>query len=167
MFKKIKQNPCAKLNSRYIERMDDKHTVAEYRATYQQQIEAHTKAIAALQEKLRMLDVFAADAKIIFAPENKYEGWTLTPAVLDAVISLHKIGVSAPAGVETFDIYKYLLAHGFKATDNFNVSLYVTLKRLSDKNDGRLIMTKDKYLKKLYKPSEKILGVAAGEPVKQ
>jgi hypothetical protein len=141
----------------------DKYTVAEYRAIYQQKIEARKREIAELEQKLQMLDVFAADAKIIFEPSNKYENWTLTPAVINAVISLHKIGVSDACGVEALEIQKYLEKHGFKVSDNFAIAIHTTVNRLSSKYDGRLEMKRDAYGKKKYKPSAKLLAGEAGK----
>ncbi len=164
MYKIIKQKACNSLNNRYRKfRMNGKneHTIAEYRAYYQRLIEAAKQDIALFEERLSMLDIFAADAKHIFPADDKYESWGLTEAALDAVKAICESGTSHPEGVETADINKYLVAHGFKVTDNFAVSLHVTLKRLSDKHDGRLLVTRDKYFVKRYKPG-KISGTGAG-----
>jgi hypothetical protein len=170
MFKKVKQNVCVKLNKGYRKsRMFDENnqTVGEIRAMYQRQLESHRREIKVIEEKLKLLEVFAADAKPMGEQVDKYKEWGLTPAVIDAVNSLCEIGVAHPDGVETFDIHKYLEQYGFEGTDNFAVALHVTLKRLSDKSDGRLIVTRDKNFVKRYKPGKKTLGVAAVRPVKQ
>jgi len=53
------------------------------------------------------------------------------------------------------------MGHGFKTVENFHVSLHVALKRLSEKNDGRLLMAQDKHLIRRYKPG-KVLGMGTG-----
>jgi len=104
-----------------------------------------------------MIDVFAADAKHIFAAKDKYRDWSLTPAVIDAVKSMYQIGTTHPDGVEPADINKYLVTHGFRTTNSFATALHVTLRRLSEMGDGRLLLTKDKYFVRRYKPSPKVL----------
>jgi hypothetical protein len=137
------------------------HTVEQYRAYYLRLIEACRQNLALYEQKLKMLDVFTADAKVSFSPNDKYTDWTLTPAVVDAVATMCETGTAHPDGVETLDVQKYLTGHGFKATDNFHVLLHVALKKLSDKNDGRLSVSADQRSIRRYKPG-KLLGTRTG-----
>jgi hypothetical protein len=136
------------------------YTVAEYRAYYLRLIEACRRNLAVYEQKLKMLDVFAADTKVTLRTYDKYATWDLAPAVVDAITTICETGTAHPDGVETLDVQTYLTGHGYKATDNFHVLLHVALKNLSDKKDGRLWMTADKHSIRRYKPA-RLLGMRA------
>ena len=129
---------------------EDKKTVGELRAYYEQQIKR-------FQEKLHLLESLQADARILTVPKDKYRDMGLTEAILDAVVALVKSGTQHLDGVEAYDVLLFLNEHGFRGTETLPTSIHTTLKRLSAAHDGRVIMTKDKYFKRRYKPGEKIL----------
>lgn len=136
------------------------NALESFKAQYREQIAAKEREIEALRAKLKSLEEIAKDFNP-FAPADKYLDFGLTAAVLDAVKSLHQIGAGVPDGLSTVQIGNYLKAQGYRPKENFAVALHVTLDRLSDKNDGRLILSLATG-KKHFRPSKKISGTGGG-----
>lgn len=127
-------------------------TVADLADYYRMEIERRKEEIADFENKLHLLEQFKEDTKLALQSGKKYRGWTLTPAVIDALDTLCKGGLKNPNGVEAYDVYLYLCQMGFHGPKNLAAAVHTTLKRLA--LDGRVQMAQDKFLKRLYKPRE-------------
>jgi hypothetical protein len=133
---------------------DENHnvTVAQLKEYYRNEIDRRKSEIADFEKKLRLLEHFNEDTKLAMESGKKYHGWTLTPAVIDAVTMLFKGGLKNPDGLEAYDIYLYLGQMGFQGKKNLAIAVHTTLKRLAA--DGRIKVTQDKFSKRLYRPVE-------------
>jgi hypothetical protein len=103
---------------------------ATLRAKYQQ-------GIGDLQRKLEVLDELESDleedsakpkpVKVAPASASDYEGWKITPALLDAV---KEIGTNG--GVSATELCRYIEERGYKHTNKWIASTAaITLKRLA------------------------------------
>ncbi|MGD1088069.1 MAG: hypothetical protein ABR955_05015 [Verrucomicrobiota bacterium] len=157
-FKKIKHFACNAARSRYSHRRvnGDNKNINAIRAGYLAQIEAKQKEIADLREKLKRAEQVDKEAEMIFDPVDKYRGMGMTEAVIDAVNTLNKMGLGENGGVSAGQVCDYLKGHGFNfRTPNFTVSVYVTLQRLSNHPDCRIVASRESG-KKRYLPIKKI-----------
>lgn len=127
--------------------------LALLKAKYLNEIRVREKELAALKTKLQVIEELESEsdslngASVSAAPGKKYERMGLTEAVLDAVNT-----IAVASFVPSSKIKKQLLDNGFRPFGkNFSVSLYKTLKRLSESKRIHDQMTEGK---RLYGASE-------------
>jgi hypothetical protein len=145
---------CIPFKKRYRRSRMDGKSVQAIRAKYLAEIEAKQKEIADLREKIKRLELVDKESDSFFKDSpTKYRSTGLTEAVIDAVKSLHQIGAADESGVSATQVCNYLKAHGIQDAANFTVAVHVTLDRLSDPRDKRILVSRETG-KKRYKPKE-------------
>jgi hypothetical protein len=154
-LKKVKQKACTPFNRRYSHHRvnaNDK-SIKAIRAGYLAQIETKQQEISALREALKRLDQVDRESEPLFTPPDKYRKTGLTEAVIDAVTALHRLGTAEPDGVSAAQVREFLAQHGFRQPQDFDVAVHVTLDRLSARNDGRILKSRETG-KKRYRPHD-------------
>jgi len=117
-------NTHVKLKKKMSDRLDI------LKARCEQEIRDTEEKLRVLKAKLANLNSLAQESEKLANPEaepDKYSNMGLTEAVLDAVKALR--GLRA-VGASPVEIKNYLLAHGFRAADNFDTAIYTVLGRL-------------------------------------
>jgi len=102
------------------------------KAKCEQEIRETEERLRVLKAKLANLVTLAQESEKLVNPQSepdKYKESGLTDAVLDAVNALWEIRRIAATPLE---IRNHLLAHGFKATNNFDTAIYTVLNRLCE-----------------------------------
>jgi ElaB/YqjD/DUF883 family membrane-anchored ribosome-binding protein len=163
-FKKLNKKTCKLFNHCYRNGSmsgKDKSEIEALRAKYHDQIQIRRNEIQEFEDKIKRLDEFADDReKYLFVQKDKYRSLGLTAAVLDSIRALHATGVAEKGGVSAGQVCDYLKEHGFNfKTQNFTVSVYVTLERLSGAGKLSIAWVSGK---KRFRLSDKILGTGGG-----
>ena len=109
------------------------------KAKYDKEIQEKERELEVLKAKRAHLIDFSHEATLLKNPElgisNKYRGWGMTEAALDAVDRWSPS--QKPPFVTASQVKQYLLANGFTSDSNdLDIALAVTLKRLAD--SGRI-----------------------------
>lgn len=111
---------------------------------YQQDIRAKERELQRLKASYATLLAFGREAENLDNPDsepNKYVGKGVTEAVLDALNCVFPAGANDRRGATAREIADYMIAHGFSLSEenphNFNITVAVTLKRLSEQERVR------------------------------
>jgi len=102
------------------------------KAKCEQEIRAAEESLRVLKAKRDNLIALAQESEKLANPESepdKYGKTGLTEAVFDAV---KEIWLATGKAATAPQIHNYLLAHGFKAGENFGTAIYTVLTRLCE-----------------------------------
>jgi hypothetical protein len=103
----------------------------------EEEIRETQERLRALKARRDNLALLAQESEKLVKPKSqpdKFREVGITQAAYEAIKDLYKIRRHA---IPTHEVKTYLLAHGFRAPDNFDTAIYTVLKRLVD--DGRVI----------------------------
>jgi len=128
MFNKTRKKLALYITHGKMKKMSDRLDILKNKC--EQEIHEVEEKLRVLKAKLANLISLAQESEKLANPESepdKYADTGLTAAVLSAVQELwaaRKMG--SPIG----DVKNYLLAHGFKAGENFDTAIYTVVGRL-------------------------------------
>jgi len=128
MCKKVGKKLALCITHGKVMKMSDRLDILKTKC--EQEIAETKDKLHVLEAKLANLISLAHESEKLANPEaepDKYAETGLTEAVLKAVQDLWSVRkIGSPVG----DIKNYLLAHGFKAGENFHTAIYTVLGRL-------------------------------------
>jgi hypothetical protein len=155
-----------------LKKMSDRLDIL--RVKCEREISETEEKLRVLKAKLASLIALAQESEKLANPQSepdRYNETGLTEAVFDAINVFASTG---KGGASATEIKNYLLAHGFRPSENFDTAIYTVLTRLREGGKIRLREIKNAGVpvfgggilripsRKIYTPVAKISGTGAG-----